>query len=108
MFQNASGFIQYLYGMLNVTLPRTAREMAILGESTNLNHLLAGDLVFFGTSSGVTHVAMVYLREGDSPKIIHCSSSTGVVINSFEDDIWKNYWSKRYLFSKRIVGVTHG
>ena len=103
---DCSGFIKYLYSMFNIALPRTAHEMALLGINVNFNQLLPGDLLFFGSTNGVTHVAMVYANPIDcTKKIIHCSTSSGVVINSFEDSDWKNYWSKRYLFSKRIVGV---
>jgi len=102
---DCSGFIKYLYGMFNITLPRTAHEMALLGIQINFNQLLPGDLLFFGSTKGVTHVAMVYANPIDcTKKIIHCSTSSGVVINSFEDNDWINYWSKRYLFSRRIVG----
>jgi len=103
---DCSGFIKYLYGMFNITLPRTAHEMALLGIKVDFNQLLPGDLLFFGAANGVTHVAMVYANPIDcTKKIIHCSTSAGVVINSFDDNDWKNYWCKRYLFSRRIVGI---
>jgi cell wall-associated NlpC family hydrolase len=103
---DCSGFIKYMYSQFNMNLPRTATEMAKLGVNVNFSNLLNGDLLFFGSGSTITHVAMVFQSEDGTKKIIHCASSTGVTINSFDDTIWKNYWSKKYLFSKRIVGVS--
>jgi hypothetical protein len=101
---DCSGFIKYMYAQFNMNLPRTASEISKLGKSIDMNQLTSGDLLFFGSGSNVTHVAMVYYSEDGTQKIIHCASSTGVTINSFDDNTWKNYWSKKYLFSKRIVG----
>ena len=101
---DCSGFIKYMFSQFNMNLPRTASEMSKIGLPVNMDHLINGDLLFFGSGSIITHVAMVYQTEDGAKKIIHCATSTGVTINSFDDIIWKNYWSKKYLFSKRIIG----
>lgn len=100
---DCSGFIKYMYAQFNIAMPRTAAEMSKLGVSISFNDLITGDLLFFGTGTSVTHVAMIFNSTDGTKKIIHCASSSGVTINSFDDSTWKNYWSKRYLFSKRIV-----
>jgi lipoprotein Spr len=56
--------------------------------------LLEGDLVFFNTRGGVSHVG-VYLGEG---YFTHSSSSAGVTISSLDD----NYYSKKYIGGGRV------
>lgn len=102
---DCSGFIQYLYAQFQIKLPRTAAEMSKLGLNVDLEKLTAGDLLFFGSEAGVTHVAMVFQTDNGVIKIIHCTSSAGVIIDRFDDLNWKDYWSKRYLFSKRVIGT---
>ena len=51
-----------------------------------------GDLVFFDNGSGVSHVGIVISEKGEPLKMIHSSSSKGIIIT----DVSKSeYWSKR-------------
>ncbi len=77
---DCSCFIQYIYKVIGIKLPRSTIEQAVMGrEIKNKNALIAGDLIFLhGTSGhynkkfsmGIGHVVM-YL--GDK-KVIHASS----------------------------------
>ncbi len=77
---DCSGFIQYIYKIIGIKLPRSTIEQAEIGrEVKNKKALLAGDLIFLHRTSGhynkkfpmgIGHVAM-YL---DDKKIIHASS----------------------------------
>ncbi len=93
---DCSGYVQHVFAMIGLHLPRTAD--AQYGAGRRIATAIApGDLVFFHTyAPGVSHVG-IYL--GNS-KFIHSSSSHGVSIASLHD----SYWAPRYLGAKRVVG----
>ena len=76
-------------------LPRTAREQYAACSKINKADLLEGDLVFFNTRGGVSHVG-VYLGEG---YFTHSSCSSGVTINNLSD----NYYSRKFIGGGRIM-----
>jgi len=80
--------------VFGLVLPRTAREQYAVCSRVNREDLLEGDLVFFNTRGGVSHVG-VYLGEG---YFTHSSSSAGVTISSLDD----NYYSKKYIGGGRV------
>jgi len=66
---DCSGFVQYVYAKLGVSLPRTSEEQAGAGTAVNsLSAAQPGDLLFFagsdGTASAPGHVA-IYLGHGE-------------------------------------------
>ncbi len=94
---DCSGYVQHVFAMLGVPLPRTADAQYYAGHPTR-GGMAAGDLVFFQTyESGPSHVG-IYLGHG---RFIHSSSSRGVMISSISE----RYWSARYLGAKRVARV---
>ncbi len=94
---DCSGYVQHVYAMLGIALPRTADAQFYAGRPTR-GGKLPGDLVFFQTyEAGPSHVG-IYLGHGH---FIHSSSSRGVTISSIAD----SYWSARYLGAKRVARV---
>ena len=75
-------------------MPRTAREQYKVCEHLNKEDLLSGDLVFFNTRGGVSHVG-VYLTNG---YFVHSSSSNGVKISSLDED----YYSRKFICGGRV------
>lgn len=67
---DCSGFTQALYRKMGIYIPRTSREQARSGNTISTSNLKPGDLVFYGSSSYINHVAM-YI--GNS-KVIHASN----------------------------------
>ena len=97
---DCSGLTQNTYGENSVTIPRISREQVKVGSGVAYDGLKKGDLVFFDTQgNGVSHVAMVISTGGNSPEIIHASSSKGVIIVNLGD----RYFKTRYLGARRIV-----
>ncbi len=78
-----------LAAIYGVNLPRTAAEQYVASEKIALDELKEGDLVFFNTRRGVSHVG-VYL--GDN-YFVHSSVSNGVTISSLTDD----YYSRKFI-----------
>lgn len=87
-------FFTALYG---VALPRTAREQYNFSRRISRTELREGDLVFFNTLGGVSHVGM-YLGYN---KFVHASSS-GVTIS----DLYEEYYLKRFIGVGRVEGAT--
>jgi len=83
--------LSLVYG---VNLPRTATEQYKLVEKITKENLLEGDLVFFNTRGGVSHVG-VYL--GDN-YFVHSSVKNGVTINSLTDD----YYGSKFIGGGRV------
>jgi cell wall-associated NlpC family hydrolase len=99
---DCSGFVQYVFAQEGVSLPRTSRQMARIGEPVDrgsddgLENLRAGDLLFFAhDGSRIDHVA-IYAGRG---RIIHSSASGGGV--RYDDlDTERGRW-----FAERVVEV---
>ncbi|WP_251197361.1 C40 family peptidase [Anaerotardibacter muris] len=69
---DCSGFTQYCFrNALGIELPRTAAAQAALGESVSMDELQPGDLLFWGSGSGVYHVG-IYVEDGT---YIHAAGS---------------------------------
>jgi cell wall-associated NlpC family hydrolase len=70
---DCSGFVQYVYGIQGVYLPRTSRQMAASGTSVepSTRSLAVGDLMLFSQGGRISHVA-IYAGNG---RFIHSSSS---------------------------------
>jgi cell wall-associated NlpC family hydrolase len=80
--------------VFNVELPRTAREQYVTTDRVEKYELHEGDLVFFNTHGGVSHVG-VYLINN---KFVHASVSSGVMISDLNDE----YFVKRYIGAGRV------
>ncbi len=92
---DCSGYVQHVFAMLGVSIPRTADAQYFAGKGVK-GHIKAGDLVFFQTyEPGPSHVG-IYIGNG---KFVHASSSRGVMVSSLSD----SYWSTRYLGAKRLL-----
>lgn len=79
------------------TMPRTAREQYADCEKIDRNSLAEGDLVFFNTRGGVSHVG-VYLGDG---YFVHASVSSGVTISNLSED----YYSRKFIGGGRPLNV---
>ena len=101
---DCSGFVQTVFRMLNIALPRDASHMAALGTDVELDHgftgVQTGDLILFGkTVRRITHVA---LSLGNS-LFIHAEGR--VRINSLDPahDLYAEQRHKTFLLARRIL-----
>ena len=93
---DCSGFSGLLFNNVYSTdIPRTAKEQYNACEKMNRDKLKEGDLVFFNTRGGVSHVG-IYLGDG---YFVHANISNGVTINNLDDD----YYNVRFLGGGRIL-----
>lgn len=94
---DCSGLMCNLFNIaLSIKLPRSSAQQKEYCSSIKRKDLIVGDLVFFKTSSKgkINHVGM-YIGDG---KMVHASSSKGVIITSLNDD----YFKRTYHSSGRI------
>jgi lipoprotein Spr len=79
----------------NHVLPRNSRQQYKACEKISIADATEGDLVFFNTRGGVSHVG-VYLANG---YFVHASTSSGVIINNLEE----NYYKQRFLSAGSVT-----
>lgn len=92
---DCSAFSQFLFAAVYATaIPRTAREQYKLTNRISRTELREGDLIFFNTRGGVSHVG-VYLQNN---KFVHASTSGGVMIS----DVFDQYWVRKFIGVGRL------
>jgi cell wall-associated NlpC family hydrolase len=94
---DCSGLVSYAVSQaLGLSLPRSAAEIANVGQTIGRSELTAGDLVFFNTlGRKYSHVG-IYLGEDH---FVHSPSAGGVVRI---DKMTMIYWNKRYNGARRL------
>jgi len=102
---DCSGFVQYVYSQMGVTLPRTSHNMSKLGVAVSSSKCKPGDLVYFGKKRDNTyktkHIGIVVSNENGKVTMIHSARKRGVVVS--EDIFSSSYYRKNFLFIKRIL-----
>ncbi len=97
---DCSGFTAHVYKNNGVDISGPSHQQAKKGKRKSMRELELGDLVFFGKNNKVSHVAIVADVERNKIKVIHSTSSRGVVIDDISSS---DYWKKRYLFGRDVL-----
>jgi len=93
---DCSGFVQYVFGLYGIALPRVVRDQFRVGRKVSLDDVVPGDLVFFVTQGDeVSHVGIVI--GGD--RFVHAPNSRGVVRI---DSLVSGYWGDRVAGARRM------
>lgn len=92
---DCSGFVQYVFAKYGISLPRTSYDQAEAGQYVPKSDLEPGDLVFFDTSGGASHVG-IYIGQG---KFVN-AASTKVEVDYVDDPY---YWGSRYLTARNVI-----
>lgn len=97
---DCSGFTSFVFQQHGVTLPRLAAAQYRIGSAVDLDHIEAGDLLFFTTiAPGASHVALALGQD----EFIHAPSERGQVR---VERLSSTYWSRRFLGARRVVETT--
>ncbi len=95
---DCSGLVLNVFrNAVGLNLPRTAGEMAGLGDKIGRQELKPGDLVFFNTMRRTFSHVGIYLGDG---KFVHAPSSGGKVR---VENISTRYWAQRFNGARRLV-----
>ena len=78
---DCSGFVQSIYAIFGVRLPRVAEEQAYAGQAVPLDQAREGDLVFYQDVSG--HIYHVMIYAGNGRTVEAQNSATGIVNGLF-------------------------
>ena len=94
---DCSGLVNFVFReMGQLSLPRTARDIAALPiPAVRNNHLAPADLLFFGNRS-VEHVG-IYVGQG---RFVHAPNNGGTVRL---DELNGYYWREHYLGARRVL-----
>ncbi len=88
---DCSAFVQKIYRMFNVELPRSAREQAKVGVKIEKDELTEGDLVFFRTYRSFGHVG-IYIGNNE---FVHASTRGKIVrIDSMDMPFYKKRFQR--------------
>jgi probable lipoprotein NlpC len=93
---DCSGLTFSVFRRIGIRLPRTSDEQARAGSHIDRDDLRAGDLVFFGKGSNVTHVG-IYNEDGE---FIHASTRAHSVRY---DNLDTKYFRSRYIGARRVL-----
>jgi lipoprotein Spr len=92
---DCSAFVQAVYlTAFGMAVPRTAFEQFKVANRISATQMREGDLVFFNTTGGVSHVG-IFLGNN---KFIHASVARGVAVS----DLFDPYYLRRFLGIGRI------
>ncbi|CAG5080144.1 C40 family peptidase [Parvicella tangerina] len=98
---DCSGFTQYVFSKNGMGIPRTASSQATAYEKVKLKDASRGDLVFFGRNKNeISHVGIVYSNGEDGLKMIHASSSRGIMISNIDKD---PYWNPKLQYAVKVI-----
>ncbi len=93
---DCSGFVQYVFKVHGITLPRTTRQQLKVGRRVFRHKFKPGDLLFFKISRNRYHVG-IYIGDG---KMVHVSFREKKVII---ENVKTSYWMKKFYRAKRVL-----
>lgn len=89
---DCSGYTCYVMKKNGINLPRTAAEQFEAAKKIKQSEVQKGDLIFFDSGTGVSHVGIIVSEMNEPLVMIHASTSKGVVITELEKS---DYWLKK-------------
>lgn len=94
---DCSSYVQKVFGIAGIQLPRSAREQFRVGEAVHKSELNVGDLVFFQTYASFPSHVGIYMGNN---LFIHASSREKRVTI---DNLNHPYYVSRYIGAKRLL-----
>ena len=79
---DCSGFVQQIYKLYGVSLPRVSKEQAKQGTAVSSSNKKVGDLIFYANSSGVVDHVAIYI--GNNQVVHAASTKTGIKISNYD------------------------
>lgn len=100
---DCSSFIQYIFGVNGISLPRNSRQQFEVGIPISFTLIQKGDLLFFTTKTrknrkGLSKIGHVALYIGNN-QMLHTSRPTNKVMIS---EI-TSYWKTAFVGAKRLL-----
>lgn len=89
---DCSGFTGYVMKEVGQSVPRISADQFADSRKLKRKNVKPGDLVFFSNGSGVSHVGIIISEVGEPLRMIHASTSKGVIITEIDSS---SYWVNR-------------
>lgn len=89
---DCSGYTFYVMKKNGINLPRTAAEQFEAAKKIKQSEVQKGDLIFFDSGTGVSHVGIIVSEKNEPLVMIHASTSKGIIITEIEKS---DYWLKK-------------
>jgi cell wall-associated NlpC family hydrolase len=99
---DCSGFTSFILSKYGYRIAHGSSSQANLGKRVSLEDAQAGDLVFFGRKKRINHVALVVKNNKGNITVVHSTNSRGVVVENINSS---DYWRKRVLFARDVIGT---
>ncbi len=101
---DCSGFTYFVMKEYGVSLSPSAKDQATQGRSIPVSKAMPGDLVFFRRSASepVFHVSLVVENDGKSLRVIHSTTSRGVIQ---EDLLASSYWKPKIYAARDVISA---
>lgn len=102
---DCSGFVNYVFGKFNYSLPRSSRYFDDVGQNIEKENCKKGDIILFQgydvKKNQTGHVGIVISNSNGKITFIHSASSKnrGIVVSDFDTE----YYKKRYRSVKRVI-----
>jgi murein DD-endopeptidase len=94
---DCSGFVRYVFGEVGISVPRSVRDLAAIGERVDRDRLRPGDVIFFAIDGRtISHVGIAVSAD----TFVHAPSSRGRVR---EESLNVAYWRTRFAEARRII-----
>lgn len=99
---DCSGFTYFVLDEFDIAVPPVSRSQESEGRPVALDDAQPGDLVFFrrSRSGPVFHVAMVVSNDREGLRVIHSTTSRGVVIDNIEQS---SYWRPKLSTARNVI-----
>lgn len=79
---DCSGFVQQIFKLYGVTLPRVSKEQAKSGVAVSSGNKKVGDLIFYANSNGVVDHVAIYI--GNNQVVHAASTKAGIKISNWD------------------------
>lgn len=99
---DCSGFVFFVMNKYGISVPGPSRSQEKYGKSISPASAQVGDLIFFRRSKNgeVFHVAIVYANDEEGLKVVHSTSSRGVVLDNLSTN---SYWKPKISTARNVV-----
>ncbi len=99
---DCSGFTYFVMKHFDIELSAASRYQENDGRKIQVRDVKPGDLLFFRRSKEdrVFHVALVFSNDSNGIKMIHSTSSRGVVIDNLKEN---TYWKEKIATARNVL-----
>ncbi|MDX2136016.1 MAG: C40 family peptidase [Saprospiraceae bacterium] len=97
---DCSGFTHFVFKEFGFELSPSSATQSKQGVHIPLNEVTTGDLLFFGRSGRIQHVALIVKRTEEGIFCAHATCSRGIIVENVSKS---SYWSPRILFARDVI-----